>query len=130
MYKNSLYFFYMKRPICKSESDLFYRYIYFTFTPKLTTTVKNFDSVPMSGSILLETSGMFRGKSFNIVYCSPMWDGNTEKIEFEFHNGEDGFINRAEIDFPLNGWTMDVNRDVERFTSVVWNFLKNNTDKI
>lgn len=120
----------MKQPICKSESDLFYRYLHFVFTPKLTATVKNFDSDPMSGSILLETSGMFRGKSFNTVYCSPMWEGNTEKIEFEFHNAKDGFINRAEIDFDLNGWTMDVNLDVERFTSVVWNFLKNNTDKI
>lgn len=118
------------KPTCKSESDLFYRYLYFVFTPRLTRTVDNFDSDPMSGSIYLETSGMFRGKSFNTVYCSPMWEGNVEKIEFEFHNDEDGFLNRAEIDFPLNGWTMDVNSDVERFATTVWDFLRKNTSRL
>lgn len=114
------------KPTCKSESDLFYRYLYFVFTPKLVNTVKYFDSDPMSGSICLETRGMFRGKSFNIVYCSPMWEGNVEKIEFEFHNDEDGFLGRGEVDFPLDGWTMNVNSDVERFATTVWDFLRKN----
>ena len=114
------------KPTCKSESDLFYRYLYFVFTPRLTRTVKDFDSDPMSGSIYLVTNGTHLGKTFDTVYCSPMWEGNTAEIEFEFHN-EDGFQNRSSVKFPLNGWTMEVEKDVDRFVTTVWDFLKKNT---
>ena len=114
------------KPICKDENSLFYRYLYFVFTPKLINTFKDFDSDSMSGSILVDRSGYHQGRYFNCVYCSPMWEGAVDEIQFEFSD-DDGYVNSASVSFPLNGWTMEVDKDVERYVNAVSDFLRVNT---
>lgn len=113
------------KPMCKSESELFYRYLHFVFTPRLTAKYKSFDSDQMSGSILLEKCGEWEGKPFTAIYCSPMWEGEVDTITLEF-SGDDGYIGSKTVPFPLNGWTMDVEKDVDRFAKMMSNFIKDN----
>lgn len=113
------------KPICKGEHCLFYRYLHFVFTPRLITKYVNFDSDTMSGSIYLNKSGEWEGKPFTAIYCSPMWETEVETVTFEFH-GDDGYIGSKTVPFPLNGWTMNVEKDVDRFAKMVSDFIKDN----
>lgn len=111
------------KPTCKSESDLFYRYLHFVFAPKLTEDFPSFSQDPMSGSISFERKGIFKGKSFDTVFCSPMWEGELDTITFEFYNDGE-YVDTATTQFPINGWTMNVEDDVKTYVCEVWRFLK------
>jgi len=115
------------KPVCKNEQSLFYRYLYFVFTPKLVKDHRDFGSCPMTGSISLERIGVHKGVPFTCLYCSPMWEGDVDGIVFEFYHAENDTWTTDSVGFPLNDWTMEVDKDVNRYVEVVSNFLRNNT---
>lgn len=111
------------KPICKDECSLFYRYLHFVFAPKLTEDFPDFSQDPMSGSISLNQKGLFKGKPFDVVYCSPMWEGELNTITCEFYNDGE-YVGTDKTQFPINGWTMNVEDDVKEYVCEVYRFLK------
>ena len=111
----------MKRPICKSESDLFYRYIYFVFNKAVCKAMPDvIDEDMMAGTLAWKVSGTFNHKKFDEILATPLWECN-DRICVDFVCDE--LVGTATIPFPLDGWTMDVDRDVERYILAVQDFL-------
>jgi hypothetical protein len=75
----------------------------------------------MSGVLSWKISGTFNHKKFDEILATPLWDGSIDRIYIDFMCDE--IIGTTSIPFNLNRWTMDVDRDVERYISAVQDFL-------
>jgi hypothetical protein len=107
-----------------NESDAFYRYLYQVFQPELLRTWKVADSDEMSGSISLNVNGVYKGFKFTYVYATPCWEGDLNFITLQFGNEDYGSFEQLEkIEFPFDGWTMDVVSDVKRYKNTMTSFL-------
>lgn len=119
-------------PPCNNEHDLFYRYLYHVFQPALEKAWSELIVEPMSGCVSISFNS--EGKGYGL-YASPCWDGNLNELPLSISDDNGHHLWNGELPFPLNGWTMNVDKDVERYMftvqcwmktvlpSVMWNIL-------
>lgn len=108
-----------EQPTCKTESDLFYRYLYFIFNPRACKH-RLIGSDPMTGTLSWNVPiKKYDGHQYTALYATPCWEGSMNSIDIQLADDLGNFTTLSSISFPLNDWTMDVEQDFKRYVDAV-----------
>lgn len=126
------------RPVCQSESELFYRYFHFVWAPAVEKAWSELIVEPMSGCISISFHSEGRGYG---LYATPCWEEEINHILWSVSDDNGNYLENGEIPFPIDGWTMEVDKDVDRYIltmktwmetvlpTIMWKILHTNRKK-
>lgn len=109
-----------------TECDAFYRYLFQVFSRAVEEASNGIvQEESFVGSLFWNVKGKYNNFDFDVVYATPCWEDELNKIQIGLYNTKAAeWESIIFIDFPFDDWTMDVNKDCERYCLTVKKYLK------